>query len=404
MSDIFISYAREDREKARTIAEALEQYGWSVFWDRKIPPGKTWDEVIGNALNTSKCMIVLWSKVSVNRDWVKEEANVGKKRNILVPALIDNADIPIGFTLIQAADLTDWIPDKSDPGFAELVNSITEKVGTPPVSKLAEAEKRKKIEEERKRQLREEAKRQAEEEERWHMQKQIDVLYKNALELVHLQQWEEAAEKMEEILALDSQFADPEGVSTRVEVELKKKSIDVEKELQERKATKKRMRRIILFATPLVIIAVFIVIYIINPFSRKETVPIPPPKHVERLLSNYFTALQRKDNVTLSTIAIEPVALEPEGWEIMNVSEEYIVGFEYSVMEAKIAWLSTQYKMPASGDFTGEVQNIEVDVKTEGQSGINNYRVYLRRYTIHDVATGETHPGRWIIAKFENIN
>jgi hypothetical protein len=37
MSDIFISYAREDRPRAEAIAKALEEHGWSVWWDWNIP-------------------------------------------------------------------------------------------------------------------------------------------------------------------------------------------------------------------------------------------------------------------------------------------------------------------------------------------------------------------------------
>jgi phage replication-related protein YjqB (UPF0714/DUF867 family) len=43
MSDIFISYAKEDRGKAKDIAEALKQQGFSVWWDRSILPGETFD-------------------------------------------------------------------------------------------------------------------------------------------------------------------------------------------------------------------------------------------------------------------------------------------------------------------------------------------------------------------------
>ena len=39
MSDIFISYANEDRETAGLLADALEQFGWSVWRDREIAPG-----------------------------------------------------------------------------------------------------------------------------------------------------------------------------------------------------------------------------------------------------------------------------------------------------------------------------------------------------------------------------
>ena len=46
MSEIFISYARSDREKAKAIAEALERQGYKVWWDPKIPPGRKFDEMI----------------------------------------------------------------------------------------------------------------------------------------------------------------------------------------------------------------------------------------------------------------------------------------------------------------------------------------------------------------------
>jgi len=64
MSDIFISYASEDRERARLLADALSQNGWSVWWDRTIPPGKEFDQVIEEALDAAKCVVVLWSKTS----------------------------------------------------------------------------------------------------------------------------------------------------------------------------------------------------------------------------------------------------------------------------------------------------------------------------------------------------
>ncbi len=37
MSDIFLSYASEDRERVRPLAEALSRQGWAVWWDRIIP-------------------------------------------------------------------------------------------------------------------------------------------------------------------------------------------------------------------------------------------------------------------------------------------------------------------------------------------------------------------------------
>jgi len=40
MSDIFVSYAKEDRDRVEPLARALTTHGWDVFWDRAIPTGK----------------------------------------------------------------------------------------------------------------------------------------------------------------------------------------------------------------------------------------------------------------------------------------------------------------------------------------------------------------------------
>ena len=50
MADVFISYASPDRERARLLADALEQQGVSVWWDREIQPGRPFDDAIEEAL------------------------------------------------------------------------------------------------------------------------------------------------------------------------------------------------------------------------------------------------------------------------------------------------------------------------------------------------------------------
>ena len=129
MSEIFISYYNEDRTRAKIIAEALEHHGYSVWWDVIIPPGKTFDEVIKEELDSTKCIIVLWSRKSVLSDWVKEESSEGVKRKILIPVLIDDVEIPLGFKRIQAAQLVDWSGTLPNPEFDLLLKSVTELVG-----------------------------------------------------------------------------------------------------------------------------------------------------------------------------------------------------------------------------------------------------------------------------------
>ena len=124
MSDIFISYNNKDKAKAMLFATLLAQRDWSVFWDKNIPPGKTLDEYIGEQLDAAKCVIVLWSKTSVSSDWVKEEAQRGAARKVLVPVFIDQVAPPLGFGRIEAAELIDWDGDTSEVEFQNLLQAI----------------------------------------------------------------------------------------------------------------------------------------------------------------------------------------------------------------------------------------------------------------------------------------
>ena len=136
MSDIFISYASADRERARELAAQLERAGWSVWWDREIQAGKTFAGVIESEIDRARCVIVLWSRASVDSRWVRDEANEGLKRDALVPVFIDPVDPPLGFRSIHAADLTGWQGDAQSPGFRQLVRDLAGVLGAPPAGDL----------------------------------------------------------------------------------------------------------------------------------------------------------------------------------------------------------------------------------------------------------------------------
>jgi hypothetical protein len=151
MSDIFLSYARENRETARALAGALERHGWTVWWDRRIPTGKDYGDVIEAQLTSARCVIVLWSKASVASGWVKTEAADALDRSLLVPVFIEkDVRIPLEFRRIQAADLADWTGEQEEhAGLATLVGDLTgilgapaapEAVGAPPAVKLGKLE------------------------------------------------------------------------------------------------------------------------------------------------------------------------------------------------------------------------------------------------------------------------
>ena len=124
MSDIFISYAREDREKAKAMAALFEAQGWSVWWDRNIPPGRSFDQVIEEALAAAKCVVVLWSRSSATSDWVKTEAAEGLARQILVPVRTEEMNLPLEFRRLQTVDLTHWRGDATDPELREFIDAV----------------------------------------------------------------------------------------------------------------------------------------------------------------------------------------------------------------------------------------------------------------------------------------
>jgi len=54
LSSVFISYAREDHAEARSVAEALNACALSVFWDRTIPTGRSFEAVIEEAIGSAQ--------------------------------------------------------------------------------------------------------------------------------------------------------------------------------------------------------------------------------------------------------------------------------------------------------------------------------------------------------------
>ncbi|MBK8176397.1 MAG: SUMF1/EgtB/PvdO family nonheme iron enzyme [Rhodospirillales bacterium] len=130
MADVFISYARSDCAKAERLARLLTKRGWSVWWDSSLKAGEIWDEVIERQLNTARCVLVLWSRQSVARRWVRAEASEGLSRGILVPAVLEPGRIPLQFRQVQAEDLTGWDGSPTHPGLQRLLQVIAMRIGS----------------------------------------------------------------------------------------------------------------------------------------------------------------------------------------------------------------------------------------------------------------------------------
>ena len=61
---VFLSYEREDEQRAQAFVKALESRGFSVWWDRLIGGGDAYADRIQSALTESDAVLVLWSDSS----------------------------------------------------------------------------------------------------------------------------------------------------------------------------------------------------------------------------------------------------------------------------------------------------------------------------------------------------
>ena len=121
--DVFLSYAREDREVVRALATALADAGLSVWWDREIAGGQHFADVIAERLAAARVVLVLWSQASVVSDFVRDEASRARDAGKLLPLRIQEVGTPLG-SAIHTLDLIDWDGDRGDPAWAELLANL----------------------------------------------------------------------------------------------------------------------------------------------------------------------------------------------------------------------------------------------------------------------------------------
>lgn len=105
---IFLSYAHGDHAQAQRLAAALQRGGYTVWWDALIEGGTRYAASIDDALQAADAVVVLWSRQSVESDWVRDEAAQGRDRHRLVPLSLDGTHPPLGFRQIQMIDLSRW--------------------------------------------------------------------------------------------------------------------------------------------------------------------------------------------------------------------------------------------------------------------------------------------------------
>lgn len=138
MADVFVSYTASDRDRVAPLVEALQTAGLSVWWDRGIDVGSTFDREIERELDGARCVVVVWSNASVDSEWVRNEAFEAQSRNALVPILIDDVKPPLAFRRAQTARMIDWPASVGEfDAMLRAIQGRLAKVPRPPESQLS---------------------------------------------------------------------------------------------------------------------------------------------------------------------------------------------------------------------------------------------------------------------------
>ncbi|MBA3897052.1 MAG: toll/interleukin-1 receptor domain-containing protein, partial [Sphingomonadaceae bacterium] len=128
---VFLSYARADRARAQKLADALAHAGFEVWWDALIEGGAAFASSIRAALDAADAVIVLWSRTSIESDWVCDEAAVGRDRKRLVPLSLDGSEPPLGFRQYHAIDIAKWRGRTDAPEIAAISRAVAASAGQP---------------------------------------------------------------------------------------------------------------------------------------------------------------------------------------------------------------------------------------------------------------------------------
>lgn len=124
MADVFVSYARQDRDRVAQMVQQLSDRGVSVFWDQSVLPGSSWTDSIKEHLESSKAIIVVWSQYSIDSDWAKSEADYALSQKKLVPVRFDsNVVPPLGHRSVAWVNLGDDI-DRDVAPFERLLTAL----------------------------------------------------------------------------------------------------------------------------------------------------------------------------------------------------------------------------------------------------------------------------------------
>ena len=124
MTQIFLSYSREDRPRVASAAEYLTTQSYQVLWDYELTLG-AWQPQIDDFIDKSSLVLFFLSKNTKHDGWSAVEFRAASaKGTVIVPILLTRVESNLFNTQVMAFNYVSW-EDKSRPFsdvFSEVVN------------------------------------------------------------------------------------------------------------------------------------------------------------------------------------------------------------------------------------------------------------------------------------------
>ena len=130
MTDVYLAYAREDRESVRTLSEMLRFEGWDVWMDPSEPSTDN-SAAVDLKLGSAGAILVVWSGYSRGSEYVRSEAATGLYKNKLIQVRIDGAAPPRPFDQVEVMDIGRWSGERDDPNWRKIIAAVRLYAGMP---------------------------------------------------------------------------------------------------------------------------------------------------------------------------------------------------------------------------------------------------------------------------------
>ena len=143
MADIFISYARLDRERVVPLKQALDGLGLNSFFDIDgLDGGDTFPDVLDREVKSARVVLGCWTPQALQRDWVKAECAIAHEQRTLVPLEFDPLtpiDVPAAFFRLQRVNVSTWRGESKHDGWLSTVRAISRRLQRPDIYDRATA-------------------------------------------------------------------------------------------------------------------------------------------------------------------------------------------------------------------------------------------------------------------------